>query len=187
IDAIVRRRGIRNLRIVTADINGFRPKDRFDRIVSVEMFEHMRNYEMLFQRIHSWLKPRGKLFVHVFTHRMFPYLFEDRGADDWMSRYFFSGGTMPSNFLFAYFAKGFQLSYHRIFSGMHYHLTAEHWLKNLDAKRNEVLAIFARVYGAENSRRWFHYWRVFFLAVSELFRTRHGEEWNVSHYLFEKV
>jgi cyclopropane-fatty-acyl-phospholipid synthase len=133
------------------------------------------------------LKPKGKLFVHIFTHRMFPYLFEDKAKDDWMSRYFFSGGIMPSNFLFAYFSKGFSLKEQRIYSGMHYHRTAEHWLQNMDKHRKEIEQIFAGVYGKENVTRWINYWRVFFLAVSELFRTRGGEEWNVSHYLFEKA
>ncbi|MFO1527053.1 MAG: cyclopropane-fatty-acyl-phospholipid synthase family protein [Turneriella sp.] len=187
IDAQAKSRGIRNLTIVTADVNVFRPKGRFDRVVSVEMFEHMRNYDALFARIRSWLKPSGKLFIHIFTHRMFPYLFEDKGADDWMSRYFFSGGIMPSNHLFAYFAGGFRLSELRTFSGTHYHLTAEHWLKNFDAHKKEIREIFAGVYGAQHAVRWMNYWRIFFLAVSELFLTRRGEEWNVCHYRFEKL
>ena len=127
------------------------------------------------------------LFVHIFTHRMFPYLFEDKAGDDWMSRYFFSGGIMPSNHLFAYFSKGFRLQQHRTFKGTHYHLTSEQWLQNMDKHRNEIEKIFAAVYGKDNVVRWVNYWRVFFLAVSELFRTRGGEEWNVSHYLFEKA
>lgn len=187
IDGEAKRRGIKNLKIITADANDFKPNRTFDRVVSVEMFEHMRNYDLLFSRIRSWLRPKGMLFVHIFTHRMFPYLFEDKAEDDWMSRYFFSGGIMPSNFLFAYFAKGFLLKEHRIFSGTHYHRTAEHWLENMDTHRREIEKIFAGVYGKDNVRRWINYWRVFFLAVSELFRTRNGEEWNVSHYLFEKI
>ncbi len=187
IDAEARRRGIKNLKIITADVNRFKPGQTFDRVVSVEMFEHMRNYDQLFARVRSWLKPKGMLFVHIFTHRMFPYLFEDKAGDDWMSRYFFSGGIMPSNFLFSYFSKGFSLKEQRIYSGTHYHLTSEHWLKNMDQHRHEIERIFAAVYGERHVRRWINYWRVFFLAVSELFRTRSGEEWNVSHYLFEKA
>lgn len=187
IDAEAAKRKIRNLKIVTADVNRFKPKEKFDRVVSVEMFEHMRNYDELFARVRSWLKPSGKLFVHIFTHRMFPYLFEDKAADDWMSRYFFSGGIMPSNHLFAYFAQGFRLAEQRVFSGTHYHLTAEHWLKNMDRHKSEVRAIFENVYGRAETSRWINYWRVFFLAVSELFRTRRGQEWNVCHYLFEKI
>ncbi|HNL55139.1 MAG TPA: class I SAM-dependent methyltransferase, partial [Turneriella sp.] len=187
IDGEAKKRGIRNLKIITADVNEFKPGKSFDRVVSVEMFEHMRNYDQLFARVRSWLKPKGMLFVHIFTHRMFPYLFEDKAKDDWMSRYFFSGGIMPSNFLFSYFSKGFSLKEQRIYSGTHYHLTSEHWLQNMDKHRAEIEQIFAGVYGKENVTRWINYWRVFFLAVSELFRTRGGEEWNVSHYLFEKV
>ncbi len=187
IDSVAKARGLKNLKIVTADVNKFQPKEKFDRVVSVEMFEHMRNYDALFARVRSWLKADGKLFIHIFTHRNFPYLFEDNGPDDWMGRYFFSGGIMPSNHLFAYFAKGFSLKEQRIFKGTHYHLTSEHWLQNMDKHRGEIEKIFAEVYGPAEVRRWINYWRVFFLAVSELFRYRNGEEWNVSHYLFEKA
>lgn len=187
IDAEAKKRGFTNVRVITADVNRFKPGKIFDRVVSVEMFEHMRNYDALFARIRTWLKPRGKLFIHIFTHRDFPYLFEDLGSDDWMGRYFFSGGIMPSNHLFAYFAKGFNLAEQRIFKGTHYHLTAEAWLKNMDAHLAEIKEIFSGVYGPAEVNRWINYWRVFFLAVSELFRTRRGEEWNISHYLFEKI
>lgn len=187
IDSEAKRRGIKNLKIITADVNRFKPAASFDRVVSVEMFEHMRNYDELFGRIRSWLKPKGMLFVHIFTHRMFPYLFEDKASDDWMSRYFFSGGIMPSNQLFSYFSKGFSLKEQRIFKGTHYHLTSEHWLQNMEKNRKAIEGIFAKVYGEANVTRWINYWRVFFLAVSELFRARGGEEWNVSHYLFEKA
>jgi cyclopropane-fatty-acyl-phospholipid synthase len=186
IDSVAKARGLKNLKIVTADVNQFKPKEKFDRVVSVEMFEHMRNYDTLFARVRSWLKADGRLFIHIFTHRNFPYLFEDNGPDDWMGRYFFSGGIMPSNHLFSYFADGFSLKEQRIFKGTHYHLTAEHWLKNMDKHRGEIEKIFADVYGTTEVRRWINYWRVFFLAVSELFRYRNGEEWNVVHYLFEK-
>lgn len=186
IDSEAERRGLKNLKIVTVDVNRFEPKEKFDRVVSVEMFEHMRNYDALFARVRSWLKDDGKLFVHIFTHRDFPYLFEDKGPDDWMGRYFFSGGIMPSNHLFSSFTSGFRLEEQRIFRGTHYHLTAEHWLQNMDKHKKEIEAIFAPVYGAAETTRWINYWRVFFLAVSELFRYRNGEEWNVSHYLYEK-
>jgi len=187
IDSEAKRRGLKNLKIITADVNHFAPKEKFDRVVSVEMFEHMRNYEALFARVRSWLKVDGRLFVHIFTHRDYPYLFEDNGPDDWMGRYFFSGGIMPSNHLFSSFAHGFVLEEQRIFKGTHYHLTSEAWLKNMDKNRDRIEQIFAEVYGEANVRRWINYWRVFFLAVSELFRTRGGEEWNVSHYLYKKA
>ncbi|MBX3722952.1 MAG: class I SAM-dependent methyltransferase [Turneriella sp.] len=187
IDGEAKRRGLRNLKIITADVNRFAPKEKFDRVVSVEMFEHMRNYDALFARVRSWLKAGGHLFIHIFTHRDYPYLFEDKGPDDWMGRYFFSGGIMPSNHLFSYFAHGFSLVEQRIFKGTHYHLTSEAWLRNMDKNRDAIAEIFTRVYGKENVTRWINYWRVFFLAVSELFRTRGGEEWNVSHYLYKRV
>lgn len=187
IDSEAKRRGLKNLKIITADVNHFAPKEKFDRVVSVEMFEHMRNYDALFARVRSWLKADGRLFVHIFTHRDYPYLFEDNGPDDWMGRYFFSGGIMPSNHLFSYFAHGFILEEQRIFKGTHYHLTSEAWLKNMDKNRDRIGQIFAEVYGEANVRRWINYWRVFFLAVSELFRYRGGEEWNVSHYLYKKA
>ncbi|MBN8220327.1 MAG: class I SAM-dependent methyltransferase [Spirochaetes bacterium] len=187
IDGEAKRRGLRNLKIITADVNRFAPKEKFDRVVSVEMFEHMRNYDALFARVRSWLKADGHLFIHIFTHRDYPYLFEDKGPDDWMGRYFFSGGIMPSNHLFSYFAHGFSLVEQRIFKGTHYHLTSEAWRRNMDKNRDAIAEIFARVYGKENVTRWINYWRVFFLAVSELFRTRGGEEWNVSHYLYKRV
>jgi cyclopropane-fatty-acyl-phospholipid synthase len=186
IDGEIRQRGIKNLKIITQDVNTFKPSRKFDRVVSVEMFEHMRNYDALFARIHTWLKPKGRLFIHIFTHCMFPYLFEDKAADDWMSRYFFSGGIMPSNALFSYFSKNFKLVEQRIFSGTHYHLTAEAWLRNMDRERSKIEDIFKQVYGPTEVKRWINYWRIFFLAVSELFRYKRGQEWNVSHYLFEK-
>lgn len=186
IDSQAKVRGLKNLKIITADVNTFKPAGTFDRVVSVEMFEHMRNYDRLFARIHGWLKPQGKLFIHIFTHRDFPYLFEDKDSDDWMSRYFFSGGIMPSNHLFSYFTQKYSLKEQRIFRGTHYHLTSEHWLQNMDMHLAEIEEIFAGTYGKPNVARWINYWRVFFLAVSELFAARGGEEWNVNHYLYEK-
>jgi cyclopropane-fatty-acyl-phospholipid synthase len=186
IDAEARKRKLKNVTVVTADVNHFKPRGSFDRVVSVEMFEHMRNYDALFGRIRGWLKPKGKLFIHIFTHRDFPYLFEDKAGDDWMSRYFFSGGIMPSNHLFSYFTSGFSLLEQRIFKGTHYHLTAEHWLRNMDNHVADIRKIFDGVYGKDHTKRWINYWRIFFLAVSELFRANGGEEWNVSHYLYER-
>jgi len=187
IDSEAKKRGLKNVRIVTHDVNTFKPQGKFDRVVSVEMFEHMRNYDMLFSRIHGWLKTKGKLFIHIFTHHKYPYLFEDNDASDWMARYFFSGGVMPSNNLFHFFTNGFNLNAQRVYRGTHYHLTAEWWLKNMDKHRSAIEVIFAKVYGEKNVVRWINYWRIFFMAVSELFKAKRGEEWNVCHYLYEKV
>ncbi|MEN9722384.1 MAG: hypothetical protein RJB38_370 [Pseudomonadota bacterium] len=193
IDAQCAQRQIQNVRIITADMNQFIPPEAgsYARVVSVEMFEHMRNYELLLKRIASWLTRDGKLFVHIFTHRKNPYLFEVRDDSDWMSRYFFTGGQMPSDRLFYQFQDDLIIKNHWTVNGRHYSQTSEHWLQNMDSNREEILALFQATYGRGNETRWWVYWRVFFMACAELwgFRDEHGklgEEWLVSHYLFEK-
>lgn len=188
IESEARARGLRNVRVLTADMNDFSPGERtFDRVVSVEMFEHMRNYEKLLSRIAGWLRAEGKLFVHIFCHREHCYPFETEGADNWMGDYFFTGGMMPSAELLRQFDRDLVVTRQIPWNGVHYQRTAEAWLANLDQHHPEILGIFSNVYGAEHARRWLQRWRVFFLAVAQLFGFHHGEEWFVSHYFMERV
>ena len=179
-------RGLTNLEIRTADMNVFEPGRRFDRIVSVEMFEHMRNYEALLGRIGQWLEPEGRLFVHVFCHRKYTYLFEERGAANWMGRHFFSGGVMPSIDLLPSVPSGLRLEQRWDWDGRHYERTANAWLANLDRNRDEARRILAAVYGERHADRWVGRWRLFLIACAELFGYANGAEWGVAHYRFEK-
>jgi cyclopropane-fatty-acyl-phospholipid synthase len=178
-------RGLRNVEIRTADMNTFEPAGTFDRVVSVEMFEHMRNHQELLRRISQWLNPGGKLFVHIFTHRDFTYPFEVRDDSDWMAKYFFTGGMMPSDHYLLRFQEHLRLEEHWRVSGVHYQRTADAWLRNQDTARAEVMAVLRQTYGKE-ARLQFARWRVFFMACSELWGWRGGVEWFVSHYRFEK-
>ncbi len=188
IDARAAARGLRNVEVVTRDVNvlEFPPDRRFDRVVSVEMFEHVRNHATLLERIAGWLRPGGTLFVHIFAHARFAYPFEVRDDSDWMARYFFTGGLMPSDHLLLYFQDHVRLREHWRVSGTHYQRTAEAWLANMDRHRLRVMPVLAATYGAAEARRWWVYWRVFFMSCAELFGYSGGREWLVSHYLFER-
>jgi len=182
-----RRRGLANIIIITCDMNDFSANTgAFDRVVSVEMFEHMKNWPRLLASIARWLRPGGRFFAHVFTHARFAYHFVVRDETDWMSKYFFTGGMMPAHGLFPRFQDDLELVTDWKVNGTHYAKTSEHWLQNMDAHRDELLPLFARTYGAGQAVKWWAYWRVFYLACAELWAFRDGEEWHVSHYLFRK-
>ena len=172
-----------NLSVQTCDMNDFTTEQHFDRVVSVEMFEHMRNWQSLLERISNWLKPEGKLFIHIFSHRRYAYAFSSEGDSNWMGRYFFTGGIMPSNDLLLYFQKDLLLEQHWVLSGVHYQRTADAWLQMMDSQKGEILQTFRETYG-KDADVWFQRWRMFFLATSEVWGFRGGNEWLISHYLF---
>jgi len=191
IEARAAERGLRNLRIVTGNVaefefGGEQPRAEFDRVVSIEMFEHMKNYAALLRKVASWLKPGGRLFVHLFAHPTLGYHFEDQGDDDWMTRHFFSGGTMPSADLLLHFQDELRIRAQWWVDGRHYQRTANDWLAGLDGSREACLAILARAYGPAAARLWLQRWRMFYMAVAELFGYQQGAQWGVAHYLFER-
>ena len=188
IEAQARERGLQNrIRVVTCDMNTFEiDPGQFDRVVSVEMFEHMRNWPNLFVRVRRWLKPGGQFFMHVFVHRSTPYAFEPRDHSDWMSRHFFSGGIMPADELALRFQDRLRLVRRWRWDGTHYERTANAWLQNLDRRRDEALPVLARTYGAGEAKLWLQRWRLFFMACAGLFGHAAGQEWWVSHYLFQR-
>jgi len=187
IDKTAKQKGIQNLTVLTADMNTFNIADTFDRVVSVEMFEHMRNYKFLLNKIASFLKTDGKLFVHIFTHKNLAYKYEVIDETDWMSKYFFTGGIMPSNHLFFYFNEDLRIEKHWVVNGTHYAKTSEAWLSNMTEHKEKIMPILEQTYGQNQSVKWWVYWRLFYMACAELFNYNHGNEWMVCHYLFEKV
>lgn len=177
-------RGLANVRVQTADINDFNPGEQFDRVVSIEMMEHVRNHPALFARIAGWLAPGGSAFAHIFCHRSQTYTYEASDTSDWMARNFFTGGMMPAESLFLRYQDHLVLREQWRVDGKHYHKTCDAWLKRLDRRQQEALRILADGYGGEGMR-WFHRWRLFFIACSELFAYRGGTEWFVAHYRWE--
>jgi cyclopropane-fatty-acyl-phospholipid synthase len=191
IEARARERGLSNLTILTANVveadfplQGV-PAD-FDRVVSIEMFEHMKNYQSLFAKVASWMKPGARALVHVFAHRTLAYHFEVKDKSDWMTKYFFTGGIMPSADLFLHFQDHLKVQRRWWVDGRHYEKTSNHWLAGMDAARAQIMPVFEQAYGQAEAARWFQRWRMFYMAVAELFGYDEGREWGVVHYLFEK-
>ncbi|HET7887519.1 MAG TPA: cyclopropane-fatty-acyl-phospholipid synthase family protein [Bradyrhizobium sp.] len=176
--------GLTNLSVVTADMNHFDPGRQFDRIVSVEMFEHMMNWRELLSRVRSWLAPQGRFFMHIFTHRAGAYLFDRNDSTDWIAQHFFTGGIMPSHLLIRQYADLFEVEQEWRWSGEHYQRTAMDWLANFDAHGGEIETVLRGVYGAD-TELWMRRWRWFFLATAGLFGFSDGNEWGVSHYLMK--
>lgn len=188
IDGEAAKRGLQNLTIRTANMIGYEGEGAgvFDRVVSVEMFEHMKNYRELLRRIASWLKPQGKLFVHIFTHRDIAYHYEAAHPEEWLARYFFAGGQMPSHDTLLHFQEDLRIEEQWAVNGTHYEKTANAWLMNQDANRATIMPLLAETYGAAHAPTWWVRWRVFYMACAELWGYRAGNEWHVSHYRFLK-
>jgi cyclopropane-fatty-acyl-phospholipid synthase len=183
IEALAAARDLHNIEVVTCDFNAFETPERFDRIVSVEMFEHLRNWPHAFEKVSRWLEPDGRFFLHVFAHRGAAYPFVERDPSDWMSRHFFSGGMMPSDDLALRCQDDLKLLSQWRWDGTHYQRTAEAWLARMDASREALMPLFERTWG-DDAAVWWQRWRLFFLSVAELFGFEGGRQWWVSHYLF---
>jgi len=181
IESQIASRELHNLKVVTCDMNAFDTAEQFDRIVSVEMFEHMSNWRMLLEKARRWVRSEGRMFMHVFTHRRSAYLFDETDKTDWIGQHFFTGGIMPSHTLIREFSDLFQVEDEWRWNGRHYEETARRWLQNFDANAEQIKRILQEVYGSE-ARVWQRRWRLFFLATIGLFGHANGEEWRVSHY-----
>lgn len=187
IEARCRERAIFNVEVITANINALQlPEAVFDRVVSIEMFEHMRNYQELLSRVAGWLKPGGKLFVHLFCHRELLYLFEAEGDDPWMGRHFFTGGLMPAADTLLKFQEQLTIEERWLLPGTHYQKTANAWLENQDANHDQVMGLMRQAYGVADAGRWYQRWRMFWMACAELFGYANGNEWMVAHYRFKR-
>lgn len=174
-------RGLANVQVITADMNAFDPGEAFDRVVSVEMFEHMSNWHDLLGKMRTWLRPGGRLFLHVFSHLSRPYRFDPADPTDWIARHFFTGGIMPSHGLIGHFQDNFEIEEQWRWNGRHYRRTAEQWLANFDANAAAIDAVLRSVYG-DQAPLWRRRWRLFYLATAGLFGHAEGREWGVSHY-----
>lgn len=186
IDSEAQKRNLKNLEVITCDMNEFYINKKFNRVISVEMFEHMRNYEKLLKKISGFMVKGATLFVHIFTHKEFAYYYDTEDEMDWIAKHFFTGGIMPSDNLLLYFQDDLKIENHWVINGRHYQKTAEAWLFNMKRNKNQVMKILEKTYGKGESKKWWVYWKVFFMACAELWGYNNGNEWLVSHYLFEK-
>ncbi|KAJ4709015.1 (S)-coclaurine N-methyltransferase-like [Melia azedarach] len=178
--------GLQNVEIIVADISTFEIEASYDRIFSIGMFEHMKNYRKLLKKISKWMKEDGILFVEYFCHKTFAYHFEKTNEDDWITNYFFTGGTMPSANLLLYFQDDVSVVDHWLVNGKHYAQTSEEWLKRMDKNLASIKPIIESTYGKDQAVKWTVYWRTFFIAVAELCAYNNGDEWMVAHFLFKK-
>ncbi|MEE2641060.1 MAG: cyclopropane-fatty-acyl-phospholipid synthase family protein [Planctomycetota bacterium] len=187
IEEKIQRLNLTNLQIITADMNEFQTDRKFDRVVSIEMFEHMRNWGQLLSRIANWMDDQGRMFMHVFSNRSATYEFLSEGTDNWMGRHFFSGGIMPAHDLIRNFDQSLEVEEDWVVNGTHYQKTAEAWLANMDEHCEKVLEVFEKTYGSRQAETWFQRWRMFFMACAELFGYQDGQQWQVSHYRLKKT
>ncbi|HEY9050046.1 MAG TPA: cyclopropane-fatty-acyl-phospholipid synthase family protein [Gammaproteobacteria bacterium] len=186
IEQTANKAGLNNIQVITCDMNDFETDKTFDRILSIEMFEHMRNWKLLFKKISHWLNDDGKFFMHVFSHRHSPYVFEAKDSSDWMSEYFFTGGMMPSDDLPLYFQQKIEIIKSWAWNGDHYARTSNAWLHNMDQHKQQITSLIKDTYGEDNIQIWWMRWRLFFMACAELFAYDNGQQWHVMHYLFKK-
>lgn len=179
-------RGISNVKVITCDMNEFVSDQRFDRIVSVEMFEHIRNWRALLHKVAGWLNDGGLMFMHIFVHAGAPYFYQDESQTDWMARYFFSGGLMPSKDLPFAFDQDLLVERSWEWEGTHYEKTANAWLQKMDANRSVLFPAFVETYGKSQAKVWWQRWRMFYMACAELFGYHNGRQWLVGHYRLQK-
>ena len=185
IDHLCLKAGFNNVTVITADVNFLELESaQFDRVISIEMFEHMRNYRQLFERISDWLTSEGKLFLHIFAHRNVMYPFDVKSEQDWMSKYFFTGGLMPSIDTLLHFQEQLKIECRWLISGQHYEKTCNHWLENTDNNKDRIIDAFKENFTEQEAKLWFHRWRIFYMSCAELFGLDNGRQWLVAHYLF---
>ena len=186
IDSVASERNISNLNIITRDINDFRTEEKYDRILSIEMFEHTKNTKKLMNLINDWLNPNGLFFMHVFAHKENPYYFDRDQKNAWMAKYFFTGGMMPNHNLFKDLKSNLEYQKSWMLSGEHYEKTSNAWLDKMDQNKRKILSLFERSNSSSIAKRKFHFWRLFYIACAEIFGYDNGNEWVVSHHLFKK-